>query len=84
MIAGIVRKIVHTHTHTHVHVGCGRGVSLWMTGDDSSKLIGFDGQPLLLFWPSTISNTHCLNKHERPLHSEVTSKTQVQMTSFRK
>ena len=55
MIAGIVRKIVHTH----VHVGCGRGVSLWMTGDDSSKLIGFDGQPLLLFWPSTISNTQC-------------------------
>ena len=44
----------------------------------------FDGQPLLLFWPSTISNTHCLNKHERPLHSEVTSKTQVQMTSFTK
>ena len=28
-----------------------------MTGDDSSKLIGFDGQPL--FWPSTISNTQC-------------------------
>ena len=24
-----------------------------MTGDDSSKLIGFDGQPLLLFWPSS-------------------------------
>ena len=23
-----------------------------MTGEDSSKLIGFDGQPLLLFWPS--------------------------------
>ena len=27
---------------------------------------------------------HCLNKRERSLHSEVTSKTQVQMTSFAK
>ena len=29
-------------------------------------------------------STHCLNKRERPLHSEVTSKSKDQSTSFAK
>ena len=38
------------------------------------------------FWfPGNVRvKPHCLNKRKRPLHSEVTRKTQVQMTSFAK
>ena len=44
----------------------------WLLRNYFSMLIKADGM------------THCLKKHERLLHSEVTSKTQVQATLFAK